>query len=68
MLTQLSEGETDLEVLSDLARGRLREKKEALQKALEGRLTETQRWLLGELLRGYSETEAALERVEERID
>jgi transposase len=68
MLTQLSEGVTDVEVLSDLARGRLREKKEALREALEGRLTETQRWLLAELLRRFDEAEAALERVEERID
>jgi hypothetical protein len=31
-------------------------------------LTETQRWLLAELLRRFDEAEAALERVEERID
>ena len=55
-------------MLSDLARGRLREKKEDLQKALEGRLTQTQRWLLAELLRRFDEAEAALERVEGRID
>ncbi len=68
MLTRLSQGVTDPQVLSDLARGRLREKKEDLQKALEGRLTQTQRWLLAELLRRFDEAEAALERVEGRID
>jgi transposase len=68
MLTRLSQGVTDLQVLSDLARGRLREKKEALQKALEGRLTQTQRWLLAELLRRFDEAEAARKRVEDRID
>jgi hypothetical protein len=35
MLMRLSEGVTDVETLSDLARGRLREKKEALREALE---------------------------------
>jgi len=33
-----------------------------------GRLTETQRWLLGQLLGRYDQVEAALARVRERID
>lgn len=68
MLTKLSEGVTDVGVLSDLARGRLREKKEGLQKTLEGRLSPTQRWLLSELLRHFDEATAAVKRVEEQID
>jgi len=67
MLTKISRGETNTEALADLARGRLKEKRAALQRALEGRLTETQRWVLGELLGRYDEVEAALQRVQQRI-
>jgi len=68
ILTQLAEGETDAEKLADLALGALRKKKDALQKAVVGTLNETQRWVLGELLSRYGEVEAAIERVEQRID
>lgn len=68
ILTKISRGETDTVALAELARGRLREKSDQLQKAVEGRLTETQRWVLGELLARYGEVETALERVQQRID
>lgn len=68
MLTKIARGETDTVALADLARGRLREKIDDLQKAVNGRLTETQRWVLGELLRRYAEVEAALARVQKRLD
>jgi transposase len=68
ILTELSKGEGDVEKLADLARGRLREKIVDLRKAADGRLTETQRWVLAELLGRYSEVEAALTRVQQRID
>lgn len=68
MLTRLSQGEEDTEALADLARGRLREKIDELRKAVHGRLTETQRWVLAELLARYQEVEAALARAQQRID
>jgi len=68
MLRALAEGETDAEKLSEFARRRLRSKKPELKRALEGRLTKSQRWVLGELLRGYEEAEAAIKRVEQQID
>ena len=42
VLTEISRGETDTEALADLARGRLKQKRAALRRALEGRLTQTQ--------------------------
>ena len=68
ILEQLARGETDTEKLAELALGRLKSKREQLQKAVVGRLTETQRWLLGELLARYGQVEAALARVQQRID
>lgn len=50
MLTQLLAGETDPQVLADLARGRLREKREALKQALTGTLQPHHRFMLTELL------------------
>ena len=67
VLTEISRGETDTEALADLARGRLKQKRAALRRALEGRLTQTRRWVLGELLARYDEVEAARERVQQRI-
>ncbi len=68
ILERLALGETDTEKLADLALGRLKSKREQLQKAVVGRLTQTQRWLLGQLLGRYDQVEAALVRVQERID
>lgn len=68
ILAQLALGEADTEKLAGLALGRLKEKHQQLQKAVLGRLTETQRWVLRELLARYDEAEAALSRVQERID
>jgi transposase len=50
MLQALSAGEADAEVLADLARGTLKQKRAALVASLEGRLSEHQRWLLERLL------------------
>jgi len=44
----LVHGETDTERMAELARGRMTAKKPELQRALEGRLTNAQRWVLGE--------------------
>lgn len=67
MLRALAAGETDARKISDLARRRLKEKKPELKRALEGRLTAAQRWVLGELLEQYEEVEGALARVEAKI-
>src|SRR5262249_40413787 len=68
ILEQLASGETGTEKLADLALGRLKSKREELRKAVVGRLTETQRWVLRELLARYDQVEAALARVQERIE
>lgn len=67
MLRALAQGETDAEKMSELAYTTLRRKQPQLQQALEGRVTQAQRWILGQLLDHYEQGEAALTRVEERI-
>ena len=66
-LRALAAGETDAEQMSHLARRPLKRKQPQLQQALEGRMTEAQRWVLGQLLDQYDQVEAALTRVAERI-
>ena len=68
MLRALANGETDAEKMSHLARRSLKRKQPELQRALEGRLTEAQRWVLSELLDQYEQVEAAVKRTEGRID
>jgi transposase len=68
MLRALAAGETDAEKMSEFARRRMRNKKPELKRALEGRLTKSQRWVLSELLTRYEEVEAAIKRVEKQID
>src|SRR6185503_18874952 len=68
MLRALAEGETDAQKMSEFARRRMRSKKPELKRALEGKLTKSQRWVLGELLTRYEEVEAAIRRVEKQID
>jgi transposase len=67
MLRALAEGEQDAAKLAELAQGKLKSKKAELWRALEGRLTQVQRWVLAELLARLDELEAALTRVETRI-
>lgn len=67
MLRALAEGETDAEKMSELAQRSLKRKQRQLQRALDGRLTEAQRWVLTELLEQYEQVEAAIGRVENRI-
>ena len=67
MLRALAAGETDAEKMSHLARRALKRKQPQLQQALEGRMTQAQRWVLGQLLDQYDQIEAALTRAEERI-
>jgi transposase len=67
MLRALAAGETNAEKLAELAQGKLRSKKSELRRALDGCLTQVQRWVLMELLTRVEELEAALTRVEARI-
>ena len=67
MLQALAAGEQDAAKLAELAQGKLKSKKAELRRALAGRLTQAQRWVLAELLARLEELEAALTRVETRI-
>jgi transposase len=68
MLWALARGETDPVKLAALAKKQLKEKTPQLQRALQGRLTVNQRFVLGELLRRWEELEAADRRVTQEID
>ena len=67
MLRALADGEHDTEKIADFARGQLKKKKNELQRALEGRLTKAQRFVLGELLKRIDELTAAIVRVNEEL-
>jgi transposase len=67
MLRALADGETDVEVLAEMARSSLRNKKPELRRALTSRLTPAQRFVLCELLGRVGEVEAATARVNEEI-
>ena len=67
MLQALAEGEQDATKLAELAQGKLKSKKDLLRRAWQGCLTETQRWVLAELLARLAELDAALSRVETRL-
>ena len=68
ILKALATGEKDPRQLVALARGKLKEKSLSLERALEGRLTVNQRFVLGELLRRWEELETADARVTQEID
>ena len=67
MLRALAKGTSDPASLAELAKGALKEKKGELKRALHGRLTDCQRWVLTELLDRYDALDLALERVNQRI-
>ena len=67
MLRAVSEGETDGVKLATLARGKLKQKETELQRALSGRLSPAQRFVLRELLDRYEELEAAIARASQQI-
>lgn len=67
MLKALAQGETDVDKMSDLARRWMRKKKPELKRALQGRLTENQRWILSQMLNQYDCVEEAIKRVEAKI-
>ncbi len=68
MLRALAHGETDPVKLASLAQRQLKEKVPQLRRALQGRLTVNQRFVLGELLQRWEELERADRRVSTEID
>jgi transposase len=68
MLRALAAGETDAGKLANLAQGKLKEKRGELVRALQGQLTSSQRFVLGELLDQIERLEAAAERVNREIN
>ena len=68
ILWALAKGEKNPTKLAALARGKLKEKSVSLERALDGRLTVNQRYVLGELLHRWEELETADVRVTKEID
>jgi transposase len=68
MLEALLAGETDPSVLADLARGRLKAKRAALEQALVGTLKPHHRFLLTEHLVHIDTLEEAIRRVSQEIE
>ena len=67
MLRALAAGEQDAVKMSHLARRKMKRKQPEIARALTGRLTSAQRWVLRELLDQYEQVEAAITRAEEKI-
>jgi transposase len=67
MLEALIAGESDPIVMADLARGKLRAKREQLERALEGRVTDHHRFLLTEHLSHLDYLEESIERFTSEI-
>jgi transposase len=67
LLRALAAGETDARKMSEMVRTRLRRKKVELERALKGRLSRAQRWVIAELLQRYEELESAIKKVEAEI-
>lgn len=67
MLTQLLAGETDAHLLAELSRGRLREKRAELEKALSGRMHPHQQFMLAELLAHIDYLDEAIARASAEI-
>jgi transposase len=67
MLAELVAGQEDGAVLADLARGQLRHKLPALERALTGRMSSHQRFMLTQHLTHIDDLDAQIERVGEQI-
>ena len=67
MLEALTAGSTDPEVLSNLAKGRLRKKLPELKKALEGRFRAHHRFMVAEILTHLDFLDEAIERVSQEV-
>ncbi len=67
MLEALIAGQADAQGMADLAKGRLREKREALVKALDGRVKPHHRFVLTELLCQIDSLDDTITRFDEQI-
>jgi len=67
MLEAILAGQRDVEILADLARGRLRAKRDQLKEALEGRVTAHHSFLLTEHLSTLEYLDEAIARVSREI-
>jgi transposase len=68
MLTAMIAGVAEPAVLADFARGRLREKRDLLEGALEGRMNQHQRFLLNVQLHHLDDLDATIAQVSEEIE
>lgn len=68
ILWALARGETDPVKLASLVQGKLKQKRSQLERALHGRLTPNQRFVLRESLQHWEQLEAADRRVSKEID
>jgi transposase len=68
MLAAILAGQRDVETLADLARGRLRAKRDQLKEALEGRVTAHHSFLLTEHLSTLEYLDEAIARISAEID
>jgi transposase len=68
ILHALLEGQTDPKVLADLAQGRLRQKREQLERALKGTLSAHQRFMLTDLLLQLDFLDERIAAVEAEIE
>jgi transposase len=68
MLEAMAGGQTDAEALADLARGKLKSKREELVLALEGRIRDYHRFLLRQLLDHIAFLDRTIEQVSGKIE
>ncbi len=67
ILAQLLEGQTDPVLLAELAQGKLREKRDLLEKALSGTVTDHHRFMLAQHLSHIDYLDEAIERLNQEI-
>ncbi|CAB3395099.1 transposase (fragment) [Kyrpidia spormannii] len=67
ILKALIEGQTDPEALADMAKGRMKAKREELRRAVQGMIGDHQRLLLREQLRHIEELDARIARLTQEI-
>lgn len=68
MIEAMSKGESEAQVLAEMAKGRLRDKLSELVEALEGRMSENQRWMLSRLLSQIEFLESEVDLYDARIE
>lgn len=68
MLEAIVAGEEDSEKLAEMSKGLLRNKRELLKQALEGRITEHHRFMLRQLLEDLRHAEGKIANIEAEID